>query len=112
MNAMPAVSALGWALVNFLWQGALVGCASAIALMLLRNARPQARYVLCCAALALCLALPAFGFWDGLHADAATGDDPAARFVQFAGAPTIHAATSPLAATTTSTGSSFAGSLP
>lgn len=112
MNAMPAVSALGWALVDFLWQGALVGCASAIALMLLRNARPQARYVLCCAALALCLALPAFGFWHGLHADARVGDDPAARFVQFADAPTIHAATASPTVSMASSGSSFAGSLP
>ncbi|HEY2346827.1 MAG TPA: M56 family metallopeptidase [Xanthomonadaceae bacterium] len=110
MNAIPAVSALGWALVDFLWQGALVGCAAAIALMLLRNARPQARYALCCAALALCLALPVFGFWHGLHADAAVGDAPASRFVQLVDSPQP-----PVAATTTTAiapASSFAHSLP
>ena len=49
---------LGWALVHFLWQGLLVGLAAALALALLGNARPQLRYALACAALALCLALP------------------------------------------------------
>lgn len=49
---------LGWALVHFLWQGLLVGLAAALALSLLGNARPQARYAVACAALALCLALP------------------------------------------------------
>ena len=49
---------LGWALVHFLWQGLLVGLAAGLALSLLGNARPQARYAVACAALALCLALP------------------------------------------------------
>ncbi|WP_146907079.1 M56 family metallopeptidase [Arenimonas daejeonensis] len=49
---------LGWALVHFLWQGLLVGLAAALALALLGNARPQLRYAVACAALALCLVLP------------------------------------------------------
>lgn len=57
--ALSAFTAtLGWALVHFLWQGLLVGLAAALALALLGNARPQARYAVACAALALCLALP------------------------------------------------------
>jgi len=76
MSAMlPSfVSTLGWALIHFLWQGTLVGMAVAIALMLLRNARPQARYAVGCAALALCLALPIFGIWRGLRAETSIAD--------------------------------------
>jgi bla regulator protein BlaR1 len=53
------VTALGWILLHFVWQGALVGCAAAVALTLLRNARPETRYLAACAALLLCLAWPA-----------------------------------------------------
>ncbi|MFY2763182.1 M56 family metallopeptidase [Arenimonas sp. MALMAid1274] len=52
------VSALGWALLHFLWQGLLVGALAALALMLLRNAAPQLRYAIACTALGLCLVLP------------------------------------------------------
>lgn len=51
-------AALGWALLHFLWQGLLVGLAAGLALALLGNARPQLRYAVACAALALCLLLP------------------------------------------------------
>jgi bla regulator protein BlaR1 len=53
------VTALGWILLHFVWQGALVGCAAAVVLTLLRNARPETRYLAACAALLLCLAWPA-----------------------------------------------------
>lgn len=65
------VTALGWSLVHFVWQGALIGCATAVLLMLLRNARPEARYLAACAGLLLCLAWPALdlalalGMFDG-----------------------------------------------
>lgn len=52
------VSTLGWALLHFVWQGALIGLAAAIALAALRNARPQTRYAVACIALMLCLAMP------------------------------------------------------
>ncbi|WP_338770725.1 M56 family metallopeptidase [Massilia sp. METH4] len=52
------VPAIGWSLLHFIWQGLLVGWAAALALHLLRNARPQARYAVACAALLLCAALP------------------------------------------------------
>jgi len=60
MNAAldEVVVRLGPALLHFVWQGAVVGCLAAIGLALLRNARPQARYALCGAALMLCLLLP------------------------------------------------------
>jgi len=78
MNAMlPSfVSTLGWALIHFVWQGTIVGIATAIALIALRNARPQTRYAVCCAALALCLALPIISVWRGMHSDAALTDMP------------------------------------
>ncbi|WP_119719212.1 M56 family metallopeptidase [Cognatilysobacter tabacisoli] len=57
-----AVRALGWTLLHFVWQGAVVGALAAASLALLRNARPQARYAVACAALALCVAWPAWQF--------------------------------------------------
>ena len=60
MNALLAdlVPALGWALVDFLWQGAVVGVLAWAALALLRDARPQARYAVALLALAACVVLP------------------------------------------------------
>src|SRR5476649_784170 len=58
-NVLPAlVPAIGWALLNFLWQGLLIGWGATLALHLLRGARPQTRYALACAAMLLCAALP------------------------------------------------------
>ena len=42
------VAALGWALLDFLWQGAAVGLAAALLLAALREGRPQARYAVAC----------------------------------------------------------------
>lgn len=70
--ASAFVAALGWALVHFLWQGLAIGLAAALVLMLLRNARPQARYAVACVALAACVAWPAFGLLRGLFADASS----------------------------------------
>ncbi|WP_020656559.1 M56 family metallopeptidase [Massilia niastensis] len=63
MNEMLATAAAGlaWALLDFVWQGVLVGCSAAIVLALMRGARPQARHALACAALLLCAALPLAG---------------------------------------------------
>ncbi|MCE3603705.1 M56 family metallopeptidase [Massilia sp. P8910] len=63
MNDMLAVivPSLGWALLDFVWQGLLIGCLAAIVLGLLRGARPQLRYGVGCAALLLCAALPLAG---------------------------------------------------
>jgi bla regulator protein blaR1 len=57
--ASAFVASLGWALLHFVWQGALVGCATAVLLVALRNARPETRYAVACGALLLCLAWPA-----------------------------------------------------
>ncbi len=53
--------ALAWALIDFLWQGLLVGWAAALLLAAMRKARPQARYAVACGALLLCAALPLAG---------------------------------------------------
>jgi bla regulator protein BlaR1 len=57
--AATLVSSVGVTLLHFVWQGALIGCATALALIATRNARPQQRYAVACAGLALCLAWPA-----------------------------------------------------
>jgi len=48
---------IGWALVHFLWQGALLALLTGLVLRLLKSART--RYLVACASLALCLLLPA-----------------------------------------------------
>jgi len=53
------VSQLGWVLLDFVWQGALVGCATALLLVALRNARAESRYLVACCGLLLCLLWPA-----------------------------------------------------
>jgi D-alanyl-D-alanine endopeptidase (penicillin-binding protein 7) len=59
MNAASLVASIGWTLLHFIWQGALIGCVTAVALIAMRNARPGQRYALACSALLLCLAWPA-----------------------------------------------------
>jgi D-alanyl-D-alanine endopeptidase (penicillin-binding protein 7) len=59
MSGPALIAALGWTLVHFVWQGALIGCAVAVLLVALRNARPETRYALACLGLLLCLAWPA-----------------------------------------------------
>lgn len=56
-----AAPALAWALIDFLWQGLLVGWAAALLLAAMRKAWPQARYAVACGALLLCAALPLAG---------------------------------------------------
>jgi len=55
------VAVLGMALVHFLWQGAVIGATAALALRLLRDAAPQARYLVACLALAACVLAPLAG---------------------------------------------------
>lgn len=59
VSVAPLVSSIGWTLLHFLWQGLLLGCATGVALTLMRNARPEHRYTVACTALLLCLAWPA-----------------------------------------------------
>ncbi|HWM92225.1 MAG TPA: M56 family metallopeptidase [Thermoanaerobaculia bacterium] len=54
----PMTQAVGWALVHFLWQGALVAAGLAAGLALMRGRSASARYVLAVGALAVLVALP------------------------------------------------------
>ncbi len=55
----PLVGRLGWALVHFLWQGALIACLYLIArTLLVRPENARIRYALSCAALAAMIAAP------------------------------------------------------
>lgn len=59
MTLQALVSQLGWVLLDFVWQGALIGCETALLLLALRNARAEARYLVACSGLLLCLLWPA-----------------------------------------------------
>jgi beta-lactamase regulating signal transducer with metallopeptidase domain len=56
--ATPAIQAIAWALVHFLWQGALVGLAALVALSLLKKNSAAVRYAVAAGALLLMVALP------------------------------------------------------
>lgn len=55
----PLIDSVGWTLLHFLWQGLLIGAASAAALMMLRRAQPGHRYAVACTGLLACLLWPA-----------------------------------------------------
>lgn len=54
----PAVQAVGWALLQFVWQGTVIGLAAAAALAALRRSAPDVRYLVGTVALAVMLTLP------------------------------------------------------
>jgi bla regulator protein blaR1 len=54
----PAALAVGWALLQFVWQGAAVGALTALALVALRRNASDVRYVVASIGLALMLTLP------------------------------------------------------
>ncbi len=56
--SQPFVQRLGWALVHFVWQGALVGLGCAVVLFALRHGRPGQRYAVGCVALLAMAILP------------------------------------------------------
>lgn len=61
---------LGLTLMHFLWQGLLLGGATALALALMRNARAEYRYLVACSALMACLCWPALDLYQRLGGDA------------------------------------------
>jgi D-alanyl-D-alanine endopeptidase (penicillin-binding protein 7) len=78
MSAPALTAAIGWTLVHFVWQGALLGCVVAVLLTALRNARPETRYMVACLGLLLCLAWPAVDL--ALLLNAGTGAGPGRLF--------------------------------
>jgi D-alanyl-D-alanine endopeptidase (penicillin-binding protein 7) len=78
MSLDLVMNAWGWALLNFIWQGAVVGAAAALLLAVLRGASARWRYAVCAAGLGLCLALPLVQCLDVAPTDVEfTGDLPA-----------------------------------
>ena len=59
----PLVHALGWALIHFCWQGALIAAAYAAGSLMLRTARPTTRYLFGLISMALMAAAPILTFW-------------------------------------------------
>jgi beta-lactamase regulating signal transducer with metallopeptidase domain/predicted nucleic acid-binding Zn-ribbon protein len=97
MAGTTVIAALGWALLDFVWQGLAVGALAALAMLALRNARPQARYAVACTALALCLALPLAGLWRGLAISTPENapDMPASSLMSMARSLEVEAAAAP-----------------
>jgi bla regulator protein BlaR1 len=60
MTAAHLIDSLGWTLLHFTWQGALIGGVTAALLGLMANARPEHRYLVSCSAMLACLIWPAF----------------------------------------------------
>lgn len=73
MSDAAFVPILARSLIDFVWQGALIGLLAWLALTLLRNARPQWRYAVACLALLACALLPIGRF---VLAIVAAGDAP------------------------------------
>lgn len=80
MSAADIVASVGWTLVHFLWQGALIGCATAVLLIVLRNRRPESRYLVACIGLFLCLAWPTVELALRLQDGSGTGGDAIVLF--------------------------------
>lgn len=60
MNGMNnVIEAVGWTLVDFVWQGAVIGVITALLLLTMRGAGPRQRYLVACAGMLACLAWPA-----------------------------------------------------
>jgi beta-lactamase regulating signal transducer with metallopeptidase domain len=62
LSALPLVHALGWTLLDFCWQGAIVAIVLACARGLVPLRASRLRYAMACAAMALMIVLPAITF--------------------------------------------------
>jgi beta-lactamase regulating signal transducer with metallopeptidase domain len=54
----PEAQAVGWALLHFVWQGALIGAITAVILWLLRTTAPDVRYVVSTIGLSVMFTMP------------------------------------------------------
>lgn len=94
----PLVERLGWTLLHFIWQGALVGLLYGLGLFLLRDATSDRRYAVAVAVLAvLALLPPATFFYLGAAAGGLSGEAMAAPagLVLFIGATDFAATAGP-----------------
>ena len=99
----PLVQSIGWALVHFVWQGALIAAAAAAVLALLRAARPTTRYAIACAALIVMCAAPVVTTLQ-LSLDA---DGPGSGLATSSGAPAVTPARSVGGGASAAAGTSF-----
>ncbi len=86
----PLGEAVGWALLHFVWQGALVGAVTALALTALRRSAADVRYVVAAVGLALMLTLPVVSGvlkFQALRADAGASGLSAPAMARQPGAP-------------------------
>jgi beta-lactamase regulating signal transducer with metallopeptidase domain len=68
----PLIHAVGWSLLHFLWEGAIVALLLTSALRLLRNRSSQLRYLVACCALVMMAVSPLITFgWLAVHSTAA-----------------------------------------
>jgi D-alanyl-D-alanine endopeptidase (penicillin-binding protein 7) len=67
MTAAELIGHVGATLLDSVWQCALIGLEGAVALIGLRHARPQARYLAACACLLMCLLWPLVQLLARLH---------------------------------------------
>lgn len=59
MTAAFIIDSIGWTLLHFVWQGAVIGCMTALMLTAMRNASPVLRYRVACLGLMACVLWPA-----------------------------------------------------
>src|SRR5690242_18548384 len=57
------IDRLGWTLLHFVWQGAMVVILFAVLLFLMRHRSASSRYLVCCAALVVSALCPPLTFW-------------------------------------------------
>jgi beta-lactamase regulating signal transducer with metallopeptidase domain len=65
----PLVQSIGWALVNSIWQGTLIGAATALALRAISSARASTRYLVAGTGLMLMLLAPLLSVFTGRAQD-------------------------------------------
>ena len=68
MTTEPVAQAIGWALLQFVWQGALIGAVTAATLAALRRSNADVRYVVSTIALCLMLTIPVVTAVQGMTA--------------------------------------------
>jgi beta-lactamase regulating signal transducer with metallopeptidase domain len=69
----PLAQAIGWALVHFIWQGIVIGAATAIVLRALAGGRATARYFVACLGLGLMLLAPVSSVLSARATEAVSG---------------------------------------
>ena len=95
MLQQPAAQAIGWALVQFVWQGAVIGLLTAVLLTALRRAAADVRYVVSTIALALMLTMPVVTAVQSFKGNAPSAADPAPVSSARSAAPVVPAAIAP-----------------